>query len=297
MTMSVGLAKIQNDPEAPTMTRKALGALSTPALLVHDTGLSIDGDGRIFIKLKADGGLQQDENGLSVIEEIVDPEPVKVGIDSEVDPRSEAYDREWNARLTGPAPNYIEASLAIGEEEFGGVSTAFSYDSITKTKVAITANDTQLRLRYDLENFASFRVLNNGLFQLFCVGEVSPGLSIITGGGSVGTVEGGVTVNFGTTLKCWLAFSLTGAFGGGGAPGAVSTWEEVFTVTFPESGMTLLSGGANIVSVSPTSNFGGQVMSWSARIHSANEIAVKFSYFDALGAFAPTWKACVFQFL
>lgn len=296
MTMSVGLAKIQNDPDAPIMTRKALGALSTPGLLVHDTGLSIDNDGRIIIKLNPDGGLLQDENGVSLIDSIINP-PVKVGIDSEVDPRSEAYDREWNARLTGPAPNYIESSLAIGEEEFGGVSTAFSYDRMAKTKVAITSNDTQLRLRYDLENFASFRVLDNGLFQLFCVGEVSPGLYIVTGGGTVGTVEGGVTVNFGTTLKCWLAFTLTGGFGGGGAPGTVSTWEEVFTVTFPESGMTLLSGGANIVSVSPTSDFGGQVMSWSARIHSANKIAVKFSYFDALGAFAPTWKACVFQFL
>lgn len=296
MTMSVGLAKIQNDPDAPIMTRKALGALSTPGLLVHDTGLSIDNDGRIIIKLNPDGGLLQDENGVSLIDSLLNP-PVKVGIDSEVDPRSEAYDREWNARLTGPAPNYIESSLAIGEEEFGGVSTAFPYDLIAKTKVAITSNDTQLRLRYDLENFASFRVLDNGLFQLFCVGEVSPGLYIVTGGGTAGTVEGGVTVNFGTTLKCWLAFTLTGGFGGGGAPGTVSTWEEVFTVTFPESGMTLLSGGANIVSVSPTSDFGGQVMSWSARIHSANKIAVKFSYFDALGAFAPTWKACVFQFL
>ncbi len=296
MTMSVGLAKIQNDPDAPIMTRKALGALSTPGLLVHDTGLSIDNDGRIIIKLNPDGGLLQDENGVSLIDSILNP-PVKVGIDSEVDQRSEAYDREWNARLTGPAPNYIESSLAIGEEEFGGVTTAFVYDMVDKAKVSITSIETHLRLRYDLENFASFRVLQNGLTQLYCNGEVDPGLYIITGGGSPATVEGGMTLNYGTTLKRWLAFTLTGGFGGGGAPGVVSTWEEVFTVSFPESDMTLLSGGANIVSVSPTSDYGLQVMSWSARIHSANKIAVRFSYFDALGAFATTWKACVFQFL
>jgi hypothetical protein len=69
MTMSVGLAKIQNDPE---------GSIS---------------DGRIIIRLNPDGGLIQDEDGLSLA--------IPVGIESNVDLVSDEYDREWNARLTG----------------------------------------------------------------------------------------------------------------------------------------------------------------------------------------------------
>lgn len=149
-----------------------------------------------------------------------------------------------------------------------------------------------------MENYIAFRVQSTGFTELFAIGSsAAPGLHLITGGGSTDSVEGGCQLNYGTTLQRWLAFTLTGGFGGGGAPGTVSTYEEIFTVTFPASDMTLLSGGSNIVSVCPTTDLGVQVMAWSARIHSSNQIAVKFSYFDALGAFAPTWKASVLQFL
>ncbi|GEM_PF-2169516 len=66
MSLSVGLGKIINDPEATLRTRRALGALSTPGLLVLDTGITIDSDGRLVLRLKSTGGLTQDETGLSV---------------------------------------------------------------------------------------------------------------------------------------------------------------------------------------------------------------------------------------
>lgn len=66
MTMSVGLGRIINDPKASIIVRKALGTLSTPGLLVTDTGVTIDDSGRIALKLDPDGGLTQGENGLAV---------------------------------------------------------------------------------------------------------------------------------------------------------------------------------------------------------------------------------------
>jgi len=66
MSLSVGLGKIINDPEATLRTRRALGALSTPGLLVLDTGITIDSDGRLVLRLNPTGGLTQDETGLSV---------------------------------------------------------------------------------------------------------------------------------------------------------------------------------------------------------------------------------------
>lgn len=65
MTMSVGLARIINDPDATVLTRKALGALSNPVLLVNDQGLTIDNDGRIALRLKTGGGITEDATGLS----------------------------------------------------------------------------------------------------------------------------------------------------------------------------------------------------------------------------------------
>lgn len=290
MTMSVGLGRIGNDPQATVLTRKALGILSTPGLLVYDDALTIDETGRIVLRVKPDSGIEISEEGL-----FLTPVPIKVGIDSEVDPRSEAYDREWNARLTGPAPSYFESSLAIGEEEFGGVTNVFPYETVEKAKVSITSKETQLRLRYDMGNYFAARVQASGFTELFCVGESDPGLHIVTGGGDSVAVQGGLTLNFGNTLRRLLSFAFVGGFGGGGAAGASSTWEEIFAPTLP-AGVSLVSG-ANIVVVSPTADPGSQVMSWSARIHSSTQIAVKFSYFDVLGAFAPTWNVAVFQFL
>lgn len=65
MTMSVGLARIINDPDASVLTRKALGALSNPVLVVTDKGVTINDDGLIALKLKPGGGLTEDATGLS----------------------------------------------------------------------------------------------------------------------------------------------------------------------------------------------------------------------------------------
>lgn len=66
MTLSVGLGRITNDPEAPIRTRKALGRLATPGLLVTDKGLTIDTNGRIVLRLASAGGLSEDSNGLAL---------------------------------------------------------------------------------------------------------------------------------------------------------------------------------------------------------------------------------------
>lgn len=66
MTLSVGLARIIADPDASILTRKALGALSKPELLVYDDGLTIDETGRLKLKLNPDSGMSQDENGLTI---------------------------------------------------------------------------------------------------------------------------------------------------------------------------------------------------------------------------------------
>ena len=66
MTMSVGLGRIINDPEAPILTRKALGALSRPGLLVLDKGLTIDSDGRIVLRITPGSALSEGDDGLAV---------------------------------------------------------------------------------------------------------------------------------------------------------------------------------------------------------------------------------------
>lgn len=73
MTLSVGLGRIIPDPDASVLTRKALGVLSNPALIVYDDALTIDGTGRLVLKLNPESGLSQDENGLSVAEILIKP--------------------------------------------------------------------------------------------------------------------------------------------------------------------------------------------------------------------------------
>ena len=66
MTMSVGLGRIIYDPTASVLTRKALGTLSTPGLLVTDEAITIDNNGRIALKINPYSGLAQDADGLSL---------------------------------------------------------------------------------------------------------------------------------------------------------------------------------------------------------------------------------------
>lgn len=297
MTMSVGLGKIINDPDASILTRKALGTLSTPGLLVYDDALTIDGTGRIVLKLKPDGGLQKDADGLSLTPVVEATSVTTIGIDSDVNPQAESYDREWNARLTGAAPNYFESGLAIGEEEFGGVTSISPYETVEKAKLSVTSKETQMRLRYDMENYFAARVQASGFTELFCIGEADPGLHIITGGGDSASTEGGLRLNFGTTLRRVVTFALVMNFVGGGTAGLASTFETNWNVSGSlPAGMSLTSG-ANVVVCSPTANPGLQVMSWSARVQSSNQLSVIISYFDVLGPLALTFNVTVFQFL
>jgi hypothetical protein len=80
MTMSVGLGRIINDPNASILVRKALGALSTPGLIVTDTGITINGSGKLEVKLDPDGGLSQSEDGLAIAVSVSDTVITGAGI-------------------------------------------------------------------------------------------------------------------------------------------------------------------------------------------------------------------------
>lgn len=288
MTMSVGLGRIINDPDASTIIRKALGVLSTPGLLVHDKGLSIDDSGRIIVQLKPDGGLTEDEHGLSLT-----PVVQKIGIDSEVDPRSEAYDRKWNARLTGPAPNYFEGSLAIGSESLSGESVGLDAigGSVEDAKVQINCATTQLRLSYDLRNYLAFRVLKSGIAELFCIGETTstPGIHIQTGDGSelASGVSGGLRLNGGSILQTFYAAGINASFAGGGTVGSVN-WQEV---TYTINGSMVYPRGSTVFTLTLVDSAGppSNVMSWSARMVADNEFGIRISWFDALAPVSMTF--------
>lgn len=196
MSMSVGLGKIANDPQATALTRKALGILSTPGLLVYDDALTIDDTGRIVLRVDPAGGIAVTENGLklkigdgstlSVGQDGVSlTETPTIGVDSEVELNAESYDREWNARFTGSAPNFFSANIAVGEETLGGESdTADAL--IEKAMVNITNRETQLRLSYDARNFTSMKMLQNGPCEI----------TVTNNSGA-----SGVRLNAGTTIE------------------------------------------------------------------------------------------------
>lgn len=101
--MSVGLGRIINDPQASILVRKALGALSTPALLVTNEGVTIDTSGRIAIKLNPNGKLAQDADGLRLVEDAngtnkgraIDNDWIGVDVRMEI-PELTVIDTAWN---------------------------------------------------------------------------------------------------------------------------------------------------------------------------------------------------------
>lgn len=278
MTMSVGLAKIQNDPEGSVMVRKALGALSTPGLLVHDTGLSIDSDGRIIIRLNPDGGLIQDEDGLSLA--------ITVGIESNVDLVSDEYDREWNARLTGSAPNFIQGSIAIGTEDLDGSAPAVVAEgsSLDHPKVNITHTLTQLRLSHDPSNFMSMRVNSDGLAEFFSIGLIRPGLHFITGNGTKAGISGGLTINFGTTIEQVFAFYGTITWGGGGTIGAVSYAEFNFNTTGLPTPYTVRPTRDHVSVSVYDASIPAEWISWSAYVNAFNIVTVRIAFINVWAA-------------
>ncbi len=272
MTMSVGLGKIQNDPNGSIMLRKALGALSEPGLLVYDDALTIDDTGRIVLRLKDGGGLQKDETGLSLspVEEATSI--TTIGIDSEVDPRSEAYDREWNARLTGPAPNYFEGSLAVGAETLAGESTAAEAlgISIEDAKVNITSITPQLRLSYDVEKYLTASVDKEGYAEISVVSPNNPGLAINTGDGV--DSSGGVRINNGLTIESILMF--TANFVLSGAAGIALDYKVLWTQSFTIAARPNQDHVTVCIGNGTTGVPDGNIVSYRAQITALNKVTI-----------------------
>lgn len=284
MTMSVGLARITVDSTVSNpLVRKMMGALSKPGLLVHDTGLSIDDDGRIIIKLSPESGLAQDETGLHMEE--------FVGIDSHVDLVSEEHDREWNARLTGTAPNFIEGSVAIGSEELGGIAEGVAALGleVQDAKLNVTSTTTQLRLSHDIRNYMAAKVYSNGYTELFSVGSdssVRSGFRLITGDGVLHVGDegyGGLSINEGTEIETIATADISAVFAGGGVAGSIN-WEEVYFNISP----TLLPWVNTVVAGGMRCEFGApaQLLSWSVRMSADNQVAIRIAWFDVMAALA-----------
>ena len=278
MTMSVGLGRIENDSQATVLTRKALGILSTPGLLVYDDALTIDETGRITLRLKDGGGLQKDETGLSLVQTF--------GIDSEVNLNVGDHDREWNARLTGSAPNYFEGSLNVGTE------------SVPLTKMHIMAQYPQQRLSFDDFNTMVQYTWPNGFHEFYSVGT-RPGFQFISGyllpdnltSADISQLAGGVRINFGTEVERILRYNVDMGFAGGGTIGSVS-WEELLINVDPAWNV---QPSKDHVTACPTVAIPSQILCWSARVSAVNQIAVRVGYFDVVGARSEPWIILLHQ--
>jgi hypothetical protein len=278
VTLSVGLGRIQQDPNASILVRKALGALSTPGLLVHDDGITIDGDGRITLRLNPDGGLTQDENGLAVIP----PESeIEFGVDSFVNVGAEATgNRDWNARLTGDAPNFIESSVAIGTEDLSAES--LTGETLLDAKLQVNSMSlAQLRLAYDTTSFGAFRASSEGDFELFIAGNNDhPAFHVMTGDGVYVPNRGGFRVNNGTIVEEFFAIKATFAYTGGGAFGGVAWQESVLTYIPNDQGD--LRPTQDTVSVSVVSAPPAQLAGWSARLTGTNQIGIRIIWLNTM---------------
>jgi len=234
MSMSVGLAKIQNDPKATPLTRKALGALSTPHLLVDNQGISIDDEGRLFIRVKPDGGiLLNDETGLHLKQTF--------GVDSHVNVDDDATgNRDWNMQITGTAPNYIEDDVYIGADDLNAELAEFNAAGITvdPAKVQVYAQNTQLRLFYDKTSWLSVRASRGGYTEFYSAGpdESQCGFNFVTTSGSsilgdhVTGDDAGIRINNGAEITQVITVKVLINFAGGGGAGAIS-WAD-YIITF-----------------------------------------------------------------
>lgn len=279
MTMSVGLGRIVVDPTASVLVRKALGVLSTPGMLVYDTGLTIDDTGRIVVRLKPDGGLVQDADGLYL--------ETTVGIDSHVDLVSDEYDRDWNAYLSGTAPNFLEGRVLIGSElENNAPGITAAGQTLDTPMVNIWNSLTQLRLSFNEDNFTSFRTNSGGELEIFSIGlnPASAGVHIVTGDGVLHPDEagnGGLTINNGDQIEIVQFVELQATFTGGGAVGTVSWEEQQFALTpvlYPEV-QTVCFGGPRFITGTATN-----LMSWSVGLISDNVVALRISWYNTLTA-------------
>lgn len=287
MTMSVGLGRIEVDPRAPVLVRKALGVLSTPHLLVYDTGLSIDDTGRIVIRLKPNGGLIQDENGLS-IGSTSSSSITGVGIDSVVELRPDGSGRLWNVSLTGTAPNYMQGSLAIGSKEFSGSSTEAE---VQNAKLSVTSKDTHVILRYDEDNYTGIRTLSDGTTELHSVGT-SPGFHFVSGDGTYFNNTGGFKINNGVVVEKIVAFRVDNlTISGGGSAGLASSGESVVTYAADDAAEYPLRPGQDIVTVMPLDGVfvPSEILAYTARITDTNEITLRVAWVDVWAGSSWDW--------
>ncbi len=159
MTLSVGLARIVNDPDAPIRTRQALGRLATPGLLVTDEGLTINTDGRIVLRLSS--GLSEDTSGVSV--------KVKSG----------------GGIVSG------DDGIAL-DDPLGDIT----FTNITVNQNANITGDVNVAGAVNVIGAVSAPVINSG--TITNTGDIASGTATIVGNASVGGTFTGVIINAGT---------------------------------------------------------------------------------------------------
>lgn len=291
MTMSVGLGRIANDPNATPMTRRALGILSTPGLLVTDTSITINDSGQIAIKLKPDGGLKESDDGLYV--------EIRVGLDSNVDASTDPNARQWNIQATGTAPNFIQSTLFVGVRGLTARSAALEAlgYSVEPAQVVIQSNGTQLRLHWDERSFYSTRVLNGGGVEHWSVGA-DTGFHFIAGDGTgpadanLGNTSG-VMINYGSMITQVFKIKTQIVFAGGGAAGFVS-WQE-FLTSFP---LYTARNDRDHVTVVPLNGTAipGEWISWNAYITASGQLALRLTWLGVAPADTRDWAFVVTKF-
>jgi len=291
MTMSVGLGRIANDPNATPMTRRALGILSTPGLLVTDTSITINDSGQIAIKLKPDGGLKESDDGLYV--------EIRVGLDSNVDISANANARQWNIQATGTAPNFIQSTLFVGVRGLTATSAALEAlgYSVEPAQVVIQSNGTQLRLHWDERSFYSTRVLNGGGVEHWSVGA-DTGFHFIAGDGTgpadanLGNTSG-VMINYGSMITQVFKIKTQIVFAGGGAAGFVS-WQE-FLTSFP---LYTARNDRDHVTVVPLNGtpIPGEWIAWNAYITASGQLALRLTWLGVAPADTRDWAFVVTKF-
>lgn len=159
MTLSVGLARIVNDPDATIRTRQALGRLATPGLLVTDQGITIDTNGRIVLRLSS--GLTESVSGLSV--------KVKSG----------------GGIVAG------DDGLAL-DDPLGDIT----FTNITVNQNANITGDVNVAGNVNTIGAVTTPVLNSG--TITNTGDIASGTATIVGNASVGGTFTGVIINAGT---------------------------------------------------------------------------------------------------
>jgi len=265
MALSVGLGRIINDPEASVLVRKALGVLSTPWLLVTDTGVTIDGTGKIALQLKPSGGSTQDETGLSVV---LKPSGGLTQDETGLSLETVVIDSVNVDNVVTPN-NHLLGNVSIGT-------------TVVTTKLSVLSTTEQFRLLFNESNHCKFTVASNGDTAIQPVGT-NADLGFVTTG------SGGIKINDGTPIKKVL--SATASIRVSSFPGGIV--ETVMTV------LGAAVGDAVFVSPngSPFRTAGSNgIAAWSAYVSSSNTVRVRFITNSFDNQDTRSWRATVFQF-